>query len=38
MVFQEQNGELQDKDIVYVVQNATSEGIRNNAGGHYNHR
>ncbi|CCI43080.1 unnamed protein product [Albugo candida] len=32
-----QGGELKDKDIVQVVQNAKAEPIRNNAGGHYNH-
>lgn len=33
----EQNGELKGKDIVEVVRNAKAPGIRNNAGGHYNH-
>uniref|UniRef100_K3W5B7 Superoxide dismutase n=1 Tax=Globisporangium ultimum (strain ATCC 200006 / CBS 805.95 / DAOM BR144) TaxID=431595 RepID=K3W5B7_GLOUD len=33
----EQNGELKGKDIVEVVQKAKADGIRNNAGGHYNH-
>uniref|UniRef100_F0WB03 Superoxide dismutase [Fe] n=1 Tax=Albugo laibachii Nc14 TaxID=890382 RepID=F0WB03_9STRA len=33
----EQNGELKDKDIVKIVQNAKAEKIRNNGGGHYNH-
>ncbi|TMW67821.1 hypothetical protein Poli38472_007493 [Pythium oligandrum] len=37
LVETEQNGELKGKDIVEVVRKAKSQGIRNNAGGHYNH-
>jgi len=33
----EQHGELKGRDIVDVMRNAKSEGIRNNGGGHYNH-
>ncbi|DBA01410.1 TPA: hypothetical protein N0F65_007307 [Lagenidium giganteum] len=37
LVQTEQGGELKNKNIVEVVQRARAEGIRNNAGGHYNH-
>ncbi|GLE08259.1 hypothetical protein PINS_up019310 [Pythium insidiosum] len=36
-VLTEQSGELKGKDIVEVVLKAKAPGIRNNAGGHYNH-
>lgn len=35
---QYQGGELKGKSLVEVVQHAKATPIRNNAGGHYNHR